>query len=132
MNPSDIFKCTQCGDCCYGYGGTFVSEVDIQTIAAYVGFDPEYFAEAYCQKSGNRLVLGQGPNGYCIFWDGICKIHPVKPRFCNQWPFIGSILVDVDNWYIMAGFCPGMRTNVSDGDIKACVEYALLHQPPIN
>ena len=130
MNPSDIFKCTQCGDCCRGYGGTFVSEVDIRTIAAYVHFDTKHFAEAYCQKSGNRLVLSQSSSGYCIFWDELCTIQPVKPRMCNLWPFIESILIDVSNWYIMAGLCPGMRINVSDGDIKACVEYALLHEPP--
>jgi len=128
MNPSDIFKCTRCGDCCRGYGGTFVSEADIQSIAAYVGFDPAYFAEAYCAKSGSRLVLGQGPDGYCIFWDGICSIHPVKPRFCRQWPFVESVLVDAGNWHIMAGFCPGMRTNVSDDEIRACVANALRHE----
>jgi hypothetical protein len=40
---------------------------------------------------------------------------------CREWPFIGSVLVDGKNWYAMAGSCPGMRTDVIDDQIKACV-----------
>jgi hypothetical protein len=45
----------------------------------------------------------------------------VKPRMCSEWPFIKSVLVDVKNWHIMAGSCPGMRTDVIDNMIEACV-----------
>ncbi len=107
MKPSDIFKCEKCGDCCKGYGGTYVTANDIEAIAAYLKTDPESFIKDYCYMSGSRPVLAQKKDGYCIFWDKICTIHPVKPKMCKQWPFIKSVLIDVNNWQIMAGFLSG-------------------------
>lgn len=121
----EIFTCRMCGDCCRGYGGTFVGPEDIQAIAAYLGVDAGGFVETYCQLSGNRPVLAQADNGYCIFWDRKCTIHPVKPRMCRQWPYLRSILADVGNWHAMAASCPGMRTDVSDDTIAACVARRL-------
>ncbi|MEZ4524987.1 MAG: YkgJ family cysteine cluster protein [Desulfobacterales bacterium] len=71
--------------------------------------------------SGSRPVLAQ--SGYCVFWkEKICTIHPVKPRMCKAWPFIQSVLTDVNNWRMMAGSCPGMRTDVPDDMILACAQ----------
>jgi len=123
--PSDIFKCQQCGDCCKGYGGTFVTEKEIDAIAGYTNTDPENFVENYCQISGGKPVLAQGKDIYCIFWDGLCTIHPVKPRMCRTWPFIKSVLVDIDNWHIMVGICPGIRTDVPDSEVIECVSKEL-------
>lgn len=124
MGSADIFECRKCGECCKGYGGTFVTARDIQAIARFIHTAPDSFVENYCQMSGSQLVLAQGENGYCIFWDEVCTIHPVKPRMCRAWPFIESVLVDIKNWHIMAASCPGMRTDVSDGVIEACVRKA--------
>ncbi len=117
MKP--IFECTRCGECCRGYGGTFVTGKDIQAISAYLHVTPAAFVRQYCAFSGNRPLLAQGDGGYCIFWDGICTIHPVKPRMCKAWPHIESVLVDVNNWRIMAGSCPGMRKDADDDRILA-------------
>jgi Fe-S-cluster containining protein len=122
---ADIFECRRCGDCCRGYGGTVVADADIRAIAAYLEMTPERFRSTYCVLSGSRPVLGQQPNGYCVFWDRLCTIHPVKPRMCRAWPFIQSVLVDVFNWRIMAGMCPGIRTDVSDERVIACVKRKL-------
>ncbi len=111
MKDSDIFDCTRCGDCCKGYGGTFVSPDDIKAIANYLGTDSERFVSEYCQISGSEPLLAQGENGYCIFWDQVCTIHPVKPRMCKEWPFIRAVLADMKNWHIMAGLCPGIRAD---------------------
>ena len=35
-----LFECTQCGDCCKGFGGTYVSQADLETIAAFLGVSP--------------------------------------------------------------------------------------------
>ena len=32
-----LFSCTLCGDCCKGYGGTYLSETDIDAIAVTAG-----------------------------------------------------------------------------------------------
>ncbi len=126
MDFEYIFNCRKCGDCCKGYGGTFVTDSDIEAICRHIKSDPEKFIETYCSMSGTKPLLIQGENDYCIFWDKVCTIHPVKPAMCKSWPFIRSVLTDVDNWYIMASFCPGMRTDVPDGLIKEYVKNRLL------
>ena len=129
LDGSAIFECKQCGECCKGYGGTYVTQKDIQAIAAYIGTDPADFMEKYCRMSGSRPVLAQGENGYCIFWkEKICTIHPVKPRMCKAWPFIQNVLKDVGNWRAMAGSCPGIRTDVQDERILACVRREMEKQ----
>jgi hypothetical protein len=71
--------------------------------------------------------LAQAENGYCVFWkDKICTIHPVKPRMCKAWPFIPNVLKDPQNWLIMAGFCPGIRTDITPSEIVACVRRQIF------
>ena len=120
--PETVFECRQCGDCCRGYGGTFVSKRDINAIASFLGEDPETFVATYCRFSGKRPLLSQKENGYCIFWDQICTIHPVKPKMCRRWPFIESVLRDVSNWRIMASMCPGIRAEAPESRVKECVQ----------
>ena len=117
----DLFACRRCGDCCKGYGGTYITENEIDNICRYLGLERNTFIKHYCQMSGDRPVIAQGLDGYCIFWDKLCIIHAVKPRMCRNWPFIESILVDPRNWQAMAASCPGMRAGVSDDQIQRCV-----------
>jgi len=113
-----VFVCSQCGECCIGYGGTFVTHQDIERISAYIGTDPHKFVGQYCKLSGERPVLAQQDDGHCIFWDKICTIHPVKPQMCRKWPYIESLLVDFENWNIMASMCPGMKKDASFRVVK--------------
>jgi len=122
IDPHDIFTCQRCGNCCQGYGGTFVNGHEINAISNFLNLTSTRFIAKFCQYSGERPVLVQGDDGYCIFWKKMCTIHPVKPKMCKQWPFIDSILVDVTNWKIMASCCPGIRTDVSDHLITAYVK----------
>ena len=127
IKPADIFICKKCGDCCKGFGGTYVTAKDIEKIAAYINTDSKKFVSDYCFKSGSKLVLAQGADGYCIFWDNLCTIHPVKPRMCRAWPFIKSVLTDITNWHIMADLCPGIRTDVPDSLVQECVRSVRKH-----
>ncbi len=102
-----------------------MTKKDIQAIAAYIHTDAETFVKAYCQMSGGRPLLVQAENGYCIFWNEECTIHPVKPKMCKAWPFIESVLIDVGNWHIMAGSCYGIRTDIPDLVIQECVRKVL-------
>ena len=125
IKSSDIFICKKCGDCCKGYGGTYVTATDIEKIADYINIDPKRFIAEYCTKSGDNLVLSQRDSGYCIFWDELCTIHPVKPRMCRAWPFIESVLKDINNWRIMANSCPGIKTDVPDNLVQECIRKEL-------
>ncbi len=125
IGPSDIFQCDKCGNCCKGFGGTFVNQKEIEEISEFLKIDPAQFRQKYCQMSGKKLVLAQREDGFCVFWDQICTIHPVKPRMCRAWPFIKAVLTDIQNWHIMAGFCPGMRTDFPDSVILECVRNVI-------
>lgn len=125
IDPDQIFTCQKCGECCRGYGGTFVAKEDIANISEYLNIDPNHFVTNFCQLSGGKPVLAQRQNGYCIFWDKLCAIHPVKPRMCKKWPFIESLLVDMSNWQKMASSCPGIRTDLPDRVVKECVKKIL-------
>lgn len=110
VTPDDLFKCRKCGDCCRGYGGTYVTGNDITAISDYIGISSDRFIKEFCAFSGSRPLLSQKADGYCVFWDKVCTIHPVKPRMCKSWPFIPAVLADPSNWNIMAGSCPGIQT----------------------
>jgi Fe-S-cluster containining protein len=125
VNPDKLFACRQCGDCCRGYGGTFVTPKEIEAVSAYLNLDSTRFVGEFCRMSGGKPVLAQGKDDYCIFWDGLCTIHPVKPLMCKRWPFIESVLIDVHNWHVMASCCPGIRTDASDQMIRASVRAVL-------
>jgi Fe-S-cluster containining protein len=124
-DPDTLFDCTQCGECCKGFGGTYVSAEDLEAIAAYIGVTAERCRRDYCARSGDRLVLAQRTDGYCIFWDRNCTIHPVKPRMCRSWPYIDSLLVDIANWRIMAASCPGMQTDVDETELLRRVQVVI-------
>jgi Fe-S-cluster containining protein len=121
----ELFACTLCGDCCNGYGGTYLSEADIVGISRFLGISAAQLVAHHTRNSGGRRLIAQGDNGYCIFWDKVCTIHPVKPKMCRQWPFIRSILVDVGNWKAMAASCPGMNADAPHQEILECVKKAL-------
>lgn len=121
-----LFVCNRCGDCCKGYGGTYLSDLDIEAIANHLEITAQQFVQGYTKKSGNRRLIRQADSGYCIFWDQVCSIHPVKPRMCRQWPYIRNILVDVGNWRAMAASCPGMNADASDAQILDCVRRKLM------
>ena len=120
-----LFECRRCGDCCKGFGGTYLTGEDIEAISRYIGSNPKKFVARYCSHSGTKPVLAQRSDGYCIFWDKICTIHPVKPRMCRKWPFIESIIVDANNWLTMADSCPGINTDVP---VDAVQKYVKMKQ----
>jgi len=125
LTPDDIFQCKQCGDCCTGYGGTYITPQDIKNIASFISKDEKIFLKDYCQISdSSKPVLKVADTGKCIFFDEKtqCTIHPVKPRMCRAWPFIENILRAPGNWEVMSGACPGIKTGFPHKDIQKCVK----------
>lgn len=119
----DIFECQLCGDCCKGFGGTYVGREDIEKISEYIGSDPKKFTEEYCDPSGTRFVLTRSNDGYCFFFDQKkqCTIHPVKPYMCRAWPFLKTIIKNPENWNIMSNSCPGMKKDIPNEELKKIV-----------
>jgi hypothetical protein len=124
----EIFQCQKCGDCCKGYGGTYVNESDINQIANYIHVTRESFIKDYCVMSGKKYVLAQDDNtGYCKFWNKLCTIHPVKPKMCKAWPYLESVLIDYSNWTIMGNSCPGININAPMDKVKQIIKEKLAN-----
>ncbi|MFO8083982.1 MAG: YkgJ family cysteine cluster protein [Desulfobacterales bacterium] len=125
VRPEDIFQCDMCGDCCRGFGGTYVTGDEIGIISKFLKMDPALFVKKYCQKNTTGIILAQKTDGYCVFWDKKCTIHPVKPHMCKAWPFIEAVIKDVSNWHMMANVCSGIRTDFPDHLIVSCVRKVI-------
>jgi Fe-S-cluster containining protein len=125
LNPAAFFDCQKCGQCCKGFGGTFVTDRDVENISGFIGVEQDYFLSHYCHLSGGRPLIRTQESGYCVFWDELCTIHEVKPRMCKIWPFIESVLVDPSNWTSIQSVCPGVREKANLQDLAACVKRVL-------
>jgi len=125
----DFFHCTQCGDCCKGFGGTYLTDKDMVAIAAHLNIPLSTFKDRYCTSSGKRHVLAQRDDGFCIFFDQNCSIHDIKPAMCRKWPFIDGLLKDIGNWKIMSSVCPGILPDVDEHGLRDFVCESLGKSP---
>lgn len=119
---SDFFDCTQCNQCCNGYGGTYVTDEELDAIAAFLRVTKDEMVSKYCVLSGNKPVVAQGQDGFCVFLKQNCSIHPVKPHMCRRWPFIPNVLADINNWYSMSDSCPGMKKKIDEEALLAFIK----------
>ncbi len=109
-----VFSCRQCGECCRGEGGILLTEVEVQRLARFCGLPLDEFRRRYVCQSPSGPALRVGSEGLCIFNDGgRCRIHPVKPRICRDWPFLPAILLDADELEGAKNACPGISPDCS-------------------
>jgi hypothetical protein len=126
-NPNKlfVFHCQQCGDCCVGQGGIFVRPDEVDAMAALLALPVAEFSRRFVEASpmGPRLTVA---DGVCVFLipGGLCRVHPVKPFICRQWPFLPAILMDPDELENAKTACPGLNPACSHKDFKE----AALHQ----
>lgn len=105
----DLFECTQCGTCCRGEGGIYLSQEEIKRIALFLNLSQQKFLEKYCIKKNGKIYIHIREDGYCHFSrKGRCSIHEVKPAPCRQWPFFPPMLIDQANWEIARNSCPAL------------------------
>ena len=118
-----VFQCRQCGDCCAGRGGILVKPHEIEAMAALLALPVAEFRGRFVEASdlGPRLTAA---NGVCVFLmaKNLCRVHPVKPFICRQWPFLPAMLVDPDELEHAKTACPGLNPACTHEDF---VEAAL-------
>jgi len=118
-----VFQCQQCGDCCIGQGGIFVKSDEVDAMAALLALPVAEFRGRFVEASdlGPRLTVA---NGVCVFLmaKNLCRVHPVKPFICRQWPFLPAILMDPDELENAKTACPGINPESGHEDF---VEAAL-------
>ncbi len=115
-----VFECKRCGFCCKGESTISLSEEEILRIAKFLNLSKSDFLKKYTIKKGNRIEM-KVKDGYCIFFDKkkrICKIHPVKPEMCKQWPLIPIIFEDIESFKIIQNTCEGLK-NITWEELKS-------------
>ncbi len=118
---SPVFNCQQCGDCCSGRGGIHVRPHEVEAMAALLAMSVDDFTRTYVEKSvtGPRLTVAE--NGFCVFMgEGhLCRVHPVKPFICRQWPFLPALVVNPDELEHAKGACPGINPKCTHEEFVA-------------
>lgn len=104
------FACEGCGKCCTGGPGyVWVSEAEIDAIAAYLRIERHAFRRQHLFLGYRGYSLREKPNYDCIFMEaGRCRIYPVRPRQCRSFPFWPDALRSPERWQHYASACPGM------------------------
>ncbi|OSS41846.1 hypothetical protein DESAMIL20_1399 [Desulfurella amilsii] len=93
----DDSYCKICkGYCCRGDGYVFLTQSDIEDIAAYLNLEKEQFLQTYTGKFYDKVTLANiKVNGEytCCFLDkeGLCEIYPKRPIQCRTFPFWESM-----------------------------------------
>ena len=104
------FTCTQCGKCCTGAPGfVWVTDDEIDRLAAARGMKRSEFAAVYTYKTRGKVSLRERANGDCVFYDDAkgCTVYPVRPTQCRTWPFWASNLTTPEQWEETEAVCPG-------------------------
>ncbi len=107
------FQCKRCGACCRGESTVSLSDEEIQRMALFLGLSLEEVLQKYIVIKGEKRKEMRTLEGYCIFFDKekrLCRIHPVKPERCKEWPFPPIIFKDRENFQIIQSFCDGLKS----------------------
>lgn len=107
------FACQRSGNCCAIPGGVVrVGAADIAAIAGHLGMSETAVRRRYLDLRGDRLRDGFGSR--CVFLDdgppgqAGCRIYPVRPQKCRDWPFWPEALTDPELLAAMRRRCPGI------------------------
>jgi len=124
-----VFSCQQCGECCRGERGILVTPAELKALAAYLGLAPEDFAARYLIETalGPQLATRHGA---CIFQEGaLCRVHPVKPRICREWPFLPALLTHADEFEAAKEACPGIASDSTHAEFFQAVSHGPTAPP---
>lgn len=109
----DPKACQACqGNCCVGESGyIWVSQEEIDAIAAKLSLPKEQFINNYLQKIRYRFTIKEvayaGGFG-CVFFDmekKMCTIYDVRPSQCRTFPFWEYFKDNIDE---VVSECPGI------------------------
>ena len=101
-----------CTKCCEQRGFVYVSDEDIDRLAAFLGVSAAEFDARYVYRTKNTRRLRMRKKCPFLKSDG-CSVHPAKPTQCRTFPFWPELVENEAEWAQTASWCPGMNT----GDI---------------
>jgi Fe-S-cluster containining protein len=112
------FECQGCGGCCAGpeEGYVWVTQDDIEAIAAHLRISLQEMMDKYARKVGKRMSLREVKKTKdCVFLETAqngerkCSIYSYRPTQCLTWPFWQSNIGDQDDWLLAGTRCIGLN-----------------------
>ncbi len=104
------FECQPgCTNCCTQSGDVWLTEEDVERIAAYLSLGRATFEKRYLHRSkqGLRLSIPR-PHSCHFLMEGGCSIHQVKPLQCRVFPFWPENVANRASWKKLRNYCPGI------------------------
>jgi hypothetical protein len=111
-----VFECRQCGQCCQGQGGIYLTHQQAQAVARFLGLTREQLRRRYLTPAWGQLAIETDEDGFCLFHDRdrrVCTIHPVKPDTCRDWPFFHGMLTERQAFVDARDACPGIAPDAT-------------------
>ncbi|CCO24903.1 YkgJ family cysteine cluster protein [Maridesulfovibrio hydrothermalis] len=103
------FECKMCGHCCQGEGGIIMTAGDRKRLADFLGMSEEDMVKEYSETVNGKIRLQSREDGYCVFFNEGCGVHPGRPDICRAWPFFRGNLIDEMSWEMIQDYCPGIN-----------------------
>ena len=107
------FECRRCGHCCRGTGGIVLAAKDRARLAAHLGMTLDAFTTAFTARKDGKFHLRARKDGFCVFFDAGCAVHPARPDICRAWPYFRGNLLDAASREMSQEYCPGINPGVS-------------------
>ena len=103
------FECTRCGACCTGDPGVVrISGQEIRLLADFLHMAVADLIQTHLRPIETGFSIDENPDGGCRFFDGGCRIYPVRPLQCRTYPFWFSLMRSRENWEKAVRACPGI------------------------
>lgn len=129
------FECTGCGQCCTGSPGyIWVSEEEIEQIAAFLNLAIDEFARLYLRRVKGKFSLLEIPKSYdCIFLkDKKCSIYSVRPTQCRTYPWWPQLLESPEEWQKAARMCEGISLKAPIVPVSTIEELRSIQEEAIS
>ncbi len=104
----EAFTCRRCGHCCRGEGGIVLTQKDRERLRLHLNMSLDAFLETWTLRKGEKYHLKNREDGYCVFFEEGCSVHPARPDICRAWPFFKGNLIDQLSWEMIQDYCPGV------------------------
>ena len=111
MAPGPLrFHCQPgCTTCCDQPGFVYLTEEDIERLAAFLQMPPADFELQYVYRTRKLRRLRVPRHAQCSFLrDGGCGVHAAKPLQCRTFPYWPELLKSARTWHSTGKWCPGI------------------------
>ncbi|MBD3205547.1 hypothetical protein GF319_04270 [Candidatus Bathyarchaeota archaeon] len=137
IKESDLFgykieqdsKCKRCGGCCIKSGLIILTRDEFSDIAKYLEISLEVLLmKVKARIEGDSIKISGIPCPFFIKSSKLCRIYPVRPEVCREFP-IGHMIVKVRKHSIpFIGFCSASDEILVDIILQKINKIGLLQE----